>query len=843
MIIKKRKISLKAFKIINNLFSRIIYLLGIFALSLLIIISIYYLNSGMKKNFPPNKLIQKIDKTILNKYVGFSIFELDDYFLIRLKSLKYLFLENDLENIKISINQENLYILESQRKSRLEDENFQFDSFADARIEQENEKFRVKLRLKGDRSIHWSNKNKTSYKIDLKGEKRLWGLEEFSIQKPVTRNYIYEFIFHKLLEFNNLISLKYFFVNLKVNDTNQGIYAVEEGFSKELIERNKKRNGPIFGLNEEDGITYPNIFYDLYSEDYWFKNYPNLTKDAFAKLNLVKNNQAELNEFFDLEKWAKFFAVIDFSNALHGSLSKSVKLYYNPTTGKFEPIGFDGHYYELNPANEFIILDFLNPNNNKCNHVCYDRSWYLKFLKKLNGDVNHEFVDLYLKELKDIASDTFLNDFKKKHLKKINFYNSQFFSEKSEKDRALYKGLGYYIFNKEYLDERTLYIKKRIADITSNNTFKITLDNEKIKFFSKNNHDLKKIVHKCKNGKNDISYIFPNSYIKFDKNCDYLINNKKILITEISDLNSNFKKKNYFDLTTSDDLIFKNDKYFLTKDLIINKNTFFPKKNSLVISEGVKISFNKKSMFVSNGSIFFEGNIDNPIIIEGNKLGSIIFNSNYYKIKGTNVQNLSTPFFDDRILHGGINIINSNIEISNLNIKDSASEDAINIISSNSIINNLSILNAFSDGVDIDFGKINFNEIYCSDIKNDCFDVSGSKVEGTYLEANNVSDKGISFGENSMGHIDFVNLKKNRLAIAVKDGSELSINESELEENEFDVSVFKKKMEFGNAKLTMHKSNKSKDLNILIGFNNDFIFNKYKKINKVDNEYIYNLFY
>ena len=60
------------------------------------------------------------------------------------------------------------------------------------------------------------------------------GLEEFSVQKPITRNYIYEYIFHKILEANNLIGLKYFFINLSLNDTDRGIYAVEEGFSKEL---------------------------------------------------------------------------------------------------------------------------------------------------------------------------------------------------------------------------------------------------------------------------------------------------------------------------------------------------------------------------------------------------------------------------------------------------------------------------------------------------------------------------------------------------------------------------------------------------------------------------------
>ena len=44
-----------------------------------------------------------------------------------------------------------------------------------------------------------------------------------------------------------------------------------------------------------------------------------------------------------MEKWATFFAIIDLSRTYHGSLAKSVKLYYNPVTAKFEPIGFDGH--------------------------------------------------------------------------------------------------------------------------------------------------------------------------------------------------------------------------------------------------------------------------------------------------------------------------------------------------------------------------------------------------------------------------------------------------------------------------------------------------------------------
>ena len=72
----------------------------------------------MKNDYPPKDLIKKIDELILNKYIGFSFFEIDDYFAIKFQSLKYSFLKNDLENFVISIDQENLYKLESQRKKK-----------------------------------------------------------------------------------------------------------------------------------------------------------------------------------------------------------------------------------------------------------------------------------------------------------------------------------------------------------------------------------------------------------------------------------------------------------------------------------------------------------------------------------------------------------------------------------------------------------------------------------------------------------------------------------------------------------------------------------------------------
>ena len=134
-----------------------------------------------------------------------------------------------------------------------------------------------------------------------------------------------------------------------------------------------------------------------------------MIEKALAKLNNLKKN-INVDEVFDLEKWATYFAIIDLSNGKHGAISKSVKLHYNTVTSKFEPIGFDAQI-ENEQNTDFLFLDFLNPNNKKCGAYCYDREWFLKFLKTNNGKLNYKFINLYLKNLEKLSSDKFLSNF------------------------------------------------------------------------------------------------------------------------------------------------------------------------------------------------------------------------------------------------------------------------------------------------------------------------------------------------------------------------------------------------------------------------------------------------
>lgn len=829
-------------------------MLGLLTFTFIAFIFLYYFSSGMSNRYPLPSLVKNIDRVILDKYLGISIFELDDYLYLKISSISHKFTNKKPENVRFLINQENLYGLELQRKEKLNSEpNLEIlRNYSLAELSHKNEKYRIKLRVKGDRLMHYYDKESTSYKVDIRGEKRIWGLEEFSIQKPIARNYIYEYIFHKVLESNNLISLKYFFVNLYINDTPHGLYAIEEGFSKELIERNKRRNGPIFGLDEilsdgsGGGITFPYVQYDLYSKNYWLETNPDMTKIAISKLNKLKKNEIAIEEIFELEKWAKFFAVIDLTNAIHGAITKSVKLYYNPVIGKFEPIGFDGHYGDSN-IEDFLLLDFIDPKSRKCGYICHEREWFLRFFQNSDGKLNEYFIGLYLEELKKISSKEFIDEFNKKFLKNINLFNSQIYSDGSKKDRGRFKGVGYYVYDKNYLLNRSNYIKKRLNSINQIKHLQVSLDNESISFYNTNHFFFKKINIECNNETKNSYYIILGQKINYDKNCNYLIGDQKLVLfknifmTEDSELDF---LNHVLDLSSIKELRFDNGVYFLNQDLNLKNNYFFPKNKKLVIKEGVNLIFSKDVILSSEGSILFEGTEENPIRVYGeNGKGSIIFQNNTFKFNNVEFSNLSYPKDSSKTLYGGINIINSKVHIKNTLIKNSNSEDAINIISSDSSIDKLTLDNIKADAVDIDFGEIEFNKIQCNNIFNDCLDVSGANIKGKFLKASNVSDKGISFGEKSNGLIEKTELDNNKLGIAVKDGSELILKKNSLMNNEIDIAVFNKKKEYDSATLNIISAKNPQNLKVLLGKRNIIKSELNLNIEKVKNSYINDLIY
>ena len=75
-----------------------------------------------------------------------------------------------------------------------------------------------------------------SLEVDIRGKDRYEGMEEFSLQMPVLRNYTYELFASNIVKNEDLISPRHEFVKLFVNGEYFGIRHVEEGFGRELVE-------------------------------------------------------------------------------------------------------------------------------------------------------------------------------------------------------------------------------------------------------------------------------------------------------------------------------------------------------------------------------------------------------------------------------------------------------------------------------------------------------------------------------------------------------------------------------------------------------------------------------
>ena len=642
MIIKKQQKNKKKF---SNLFLKFYFYLT----SLLAIIFIsFFLTTGFWHNIK-TPLNDKLYSSSINHY--FNIFD------IAFKAIKGNFVKLPDLNINISFN--NVVKIEEDRKrvnnisGKAGGTSYDFKN-VNIKIGNGNKKHKAKLRIKGDRKIHFDDKKNSSYKIELKNN-TVFGLRKFSIMKPRARNYIHEWLFHQLLAEGKLITLKYDFLDLKINGKNEGLYVLEEGFDKILIERNSRRNGPIFSLFESFSTNIEDTKLEVYNKKTWLnKDNIKLTKIAATKLKLFFDNEDKSEAFMDLDKWAWFLAVADINNYNHGLAAKSVKFYYNPISGIFEPIGHDGHRtipnYNKNYINWEKRLNLYVPSSydvanrckdsftglgkNKCNKLIYNLFY------DSQGNLNNLFYNKYRKSILKITSKSFLNNFFNKRSNNIEKINSKIYGDYFFVDHISNYGPGLYYFNKE-----DFYIKSKILiESIKSEPEKVFIqqDNQKIQLINKsinnNNLILEKLI--CHNIKN-LNSIF-NIYFQIEKKMGLsniidlkkISNVEKLYCTEIqlrNNINNSIylKKIDTLNVKTSvqsdNDILSRYKKYFkkdsniltlINHKTYINENIFIPSEYLINIKSGDEIILTDNAFIFSNSPWYVKG-LNNEINIKG----------------------------------------------------------------------------------------------------------------------------------------------------------------------------------------------------------------------------------
>ncbi|MBI2966826.1 MAG: hypothetical protein HYY40_03300 [Bacteroidetes bacterium] len=221
------------------------------------------------------------------------------------------------------------------------------------------QKIKAELRLKGHMTDHLSGE-KWSFRVHIKGGNKILGMKWFSIQHPGTRNYIYEWIYHRLLSQEDIISLRYLFVRVTLNGKDKGIYALEEHFSEELTEANRRPNAPILRFNPDmywkdrlneimhiRPVAEWASFQSAYIESYRTKKVlrDSLQKEYFlAGMSILegfRRGYLSSQDVFDVPRLAKFHAILDLVGGHHSLDWSDVKYYYNPESRRIEPVGYE----------------------------------------------------------------------------------------------------------------------------------------------------------------------------------------------------------------------------------------------------------------------------------------------------------------------------------------------------------------------------------------------------------------------------------------------------------------------------------------------------------------------
>jgi hypothetical protein len=777
-------------------------------------------------------------------------------------ALKSKFLK--LEKINMEMNFEDILTIEKARNKAIKEGTLgSKDNLprVKAKMVYKDNKISSEVRLKGDRRIHFINKDKSSYKIELKKNKYILGVNKFSIHKPGVRNYIHEWIFHEMMGDFGLIKLKYEFFHFYVNGTNQGLYVLQEEMDKVLLERNKRRNGPIFSILEDVHKTelkrasQSNPALQVYNKKFW--NMPeniSIIKTARQKFIDFLNGQRSIENTFDIEKFAAFFAVLDATYTYHALFWNS-KLYYNPINGLFEPVPFDGHrllpnYHKFNKSYyDRIIIDSIDkPETTE--ELGLDLQitearwfWLNKFFSK-NRELNKSFYNLYIKYLDKVSSNDYINSFLRKRKKDIDKINSHIYSDYFFYSTSRDYGTGLYYFLEDDLIHRAKVIRDRIKPekkliniIKKDNQFLITVSFSYCSGCFPNNRylnlSIKNIICNVKGEDtqrtklipiNKQVNIFSDTIITLSKNeldnlnCSHFefvdrIQGKTFL-SEIDFFNS---KYNFKDIKQENPEII--NKYFVNNkkelfikknEIVIDENFYIPAGYKVIIKPGQKIFLINNAFIISKspwiiggneGEVTISGREDNfggGLLITDSKKKSLINNTKFSYLVGAK-QNISSQF----IIFGAINFNQTQVELDNVIFDKIYSEDAINFFRSSIKLNEVNFLENSSDAIDIDFSDGQIEQVNFKNIGNDAIDFSGSnvKIKNAFFE--NIGDKLISVGENSKIIVSNIKANKSHIGIASKDGSIVNIKDIDLNYVNIPFAAYQKKPEYEFGKMNL----------------------------------------
>lgn len=741
-----------------------------------------------------------------------------------------LFVQSEFEKSKfqITIDKEGLDKLHENRvKSFAQGLVFHDGSKVKAKILDDGKFKKVSIRHKGDWLDHLG-KN-ASYRVDMDSEESWQGMQSFSVQEPVTRSFLWEWIFFQFLDYADVLRPRFDFMYFQQNQNDRIVFSYEEHFTKNLVESKNRREGPIVKMTEDRmwEITKRTIKGwrgslpgpDEREKSYWsselraFKESkllksPKLSSDFEVAQNLLqqfKYNLKPTEEIFDLDRMAQYLAIVDLCLAHHAMTWHNQRFYYNPVTALLEPIGFDG--YSSDSPEKYALHIYAEQLYTKVGGVkeaiddlFFDEKFISKYFFYLNEFSKPEFLDQFMESIEESLS------------QRENFLRTRFDTYKYDRDIIKKKAIKIQIALPAHVGSLVAFISESKEDIhylkvANQHAFPIEI------LTKENNGNSSPIVYpqirggipeydewNVAVGTKQLKYkvvgldsVYTVDILKWSTPADWSPRQ------ELKSTVSEFKDVLYED---------GGNVRMATGQINITEPMVIPEGKQLSVSSGTHLIFSEGAFLLSYSPIHLSGDPEDPIIVEATDedSGSISVIQAEGKSSFRNVlfKNQNTLNYKNWGLTGAVNFYESDVDILRTAFTYNRCEDALNIIRSEFTINESKFSNTFADAFDSDFCKGTITSTQFINVGNDGVDASGSILSIKGCNIINAGDKGISAGEQSTLNISWTDISDANIGLASKDKSRVTIDQMKLERCNLGFTAFQKKPEYGPASIVVN---------------------------------------
>ncbi|MCD4739250.1 MAG: CotH kinase family protein [Anaerolineae bacterium] len=726
--------------------------------------------------------------------------------------------------------------------------------FVPATLRLDQEEIPVKVRLKGDWADHIAG-DKWSFRVETRDDHYVHGMRVFSLQDPSTRTYLNEGLFLDNLRVEGVLSVHYRYVRVVLNGEYRGIYALEEGFTKELLESQQRREAPIIRYDEdlvwkyrvayENDELVPRGVNEFHIIDEFdsgkIKRDPLLSAQRDTAVGLLRalwNQERPASQVFDLETLGKFLALVDLWDARHALVWHNQRFYYNPITALLEPVVFDAQPLPEAGDVELVSLAGLRQT------VAYDdpslQLSYLHFLRAFSQpEYLAELEERYGSQLQmvqtalepEFGAELLKSPWERLALRQrslrellqpyqmVYVYQPNILTETLSLDVgnlldfqveivAVQVGAQHIPVRPEWVasDAADLMVRPLSATPEHPVLRPLTLDATSMQYARL---QVPREVLTFANGIEDPPKIelltriwgLPRT-VAHPVVLDYPLPVAHGPLPERPTVEEALGQHPYLVEVEGAQML-----HIPPGDWEITRSLVLPEGYGLQLDPGTTLRFGAENYLLASGPLRFEGTAEAPVTLQptGERWrGIVVWGARETSIwRHVTVEKTLAINQDGWTLTGGITFYLSDLRLDQSRILQTESEDAINVVRGQIAFTDVEFAYAPSDAVDIDFGEGFVERCTFHDIAGDGFDVSGSVIELHDVRMYAIGDKGLSVGEASRVTAEGLCLEDLDFGVVSKDSSWVRVTDLTLQNiRRAGLAAYIKKPAYGPASIT-----------------------------------------